>query len=46
MRQVWKRFYVRDAQIIRGRVRGKSEYLGREQMGHFFAGIAAARVLM
>ena len=31
---------------MRERVRENSKYLGREQMGHFLAGIAAARVLM
>lgn len=32
----------RCAEVMRRRVREDVEYLGREQMGHFLAGIAAA----
>ncbi len=46
LRQVWKRFYVQDAEVIRGQIREATEYLCREQMRHFLAGIAAAGVLM
>jgi hypothetical protein len=43
---VCTRFYVRDAEVICGWVREDAEYLGREQMGHFLAGITAAEALM